>query len=166
MNPTKHYLQTLLIYYEEEVSGEAYFLSLAEHFVEHKKLVLLAKVERYAAQSVLPLLEKYALSPRDESILKAEGKEAIHQHQNMGWLQFMAHIVQRYPGYLDEFLALQTMAPKEDLLALKILTDHELAAIDFARREIAGDPDSRDSLNQYLHSVIGLKHTAMSLNET
>jgi dimethylamine/trimethylamine dehydrogenase len=78
----------------------------------------------------------------------------------------MAHIVQRYPGYLDEFLALQAMAPREDLLALKILTDHEVAAIDFARREIAGDPDSLDSLNQYLHSVKDLKHTAMSLNET
>jgi len=141
MNPTKRYLQTLLTYYEEEVSGEAYFVGLAEHFAEHKTLMLLAKVERHAAQSVLPLLDKYALSPRGESILKAEGEEAIQQHQNM---------VQRYPGYLDEFLALQAMAPREDLLALKILTDHEVAAIDFARREIAGDPDSLDSLNQYL----------------
>lgn len=79
MNPTKRYLQTLLTYYEEEVSGEAYFLGLAEHFAEHQKLTLLAKVERYAAQSVLPLLEKYALSPRDESILKAEGEEAVLQ---------------------------------------------------------------------------------------
>ena len=166
MNPTKRYLQTLLTYYEEEVSGEAYFLGLAEYFAEHQKLMLLAKVERYAAQSVLPLLEKYALIPRDESILQAEGIEAIDQHQNMGWLQFMAHIVQRYPSYLDEFWALAAMAPKEDHLALKILTDHEVAAIDFARREIAGDPDSLDSLNQYLHSVKGLKHTSISLNET
>ena len=166
MNPTKRYLQTLLTYYEEEVSGETYFLGLAEHFAEHKTLILLAKVERYAAQSVLPLLEKYALSPRDESILKAEGEEAIQQHQNMGWLQFMAHIVQRYPDYLDEFFALQAMAPREDHLALKILTDHEVAVIDFARQEIAGDPDSLDSLNQYLHTVKDLKHSGMSLNET
>jgi dimethylamine/trimethylamine dehydrogenase len=166
MNPTKRYLQTLLTYYEEEVSGEAYFVGLAEHFAEHKTLMLLAKVERHAAQSVLPLLDKYALSPRGESILKAEGEEAIQQHQNMGWLQFMAHIVQRYPDYLDEFLALQAMAPREDLLALKILTDHEVAAIDFARREIAGDPDSLDSLNQYLHRVKDLKDAAMSLDET
>ena len=98
MNPTKRYLQMLLTYYEEKVSGETYFLGLAEHFAEHKKLTLLAKVERYAAQSVLPLLEKYALSPRDESILKAEGEEATLQHQNMGWLKFMAHIVERYPA--------------------------------------------------------------------
>jgi len=166
MNPTRRYLQTLLTYYEEEVSGEAYFVGLAEHFTEHETLMLLAKVERHAAQSVLPLLDKYALSPRGESILKAEGEEAIQQHQNMGWLQFMAHIVQRYPDYLDEFLALQAMAPREDLLALKILTDHEVAAIDFARREIAGDPDSLDSLNQYLHRVKDLKDAAMSLDET
>ena len=54
------------------------------------------------------------------------------------------------------------MAPKEDHLVLKILTDHEVAAIEFARREIAGDPDSLDSLNQYLHSVKDLKDTAIN----
>ncbi len=46
MNPTKHYLQTLLTYYEEEVSGEAYFLGLAEHFAEPKTLALLAKNDK------------------------------------------------------------------------------------------------------------------------
>ena len=88
----------------------------------HQQLNILSTPRRNepcdAAQSVLPLLEKYALSPRDQSILKAEGEEATLQHQNMGWLQFMAHIVQRYPGYLDEFAALEAMAPKEDLLVL------------------------------------------------
>ncbi len=42
------------------------------------------------------------------------------------------------------------MAPSEDLYALKALTEHEVAAIDFARKELAGDSDSMAPLLQYL----------------
>lgn len=43
------YLRTLLLYYEEEIIGEAYFHGLARHFDEREKIVLLARVERRAA---------------------------------------------------------------------------------------------------------------------
>jgi dimethylamine/trimethylamine dehydrogenase len=62
----------------------------------------------------------------------------------------MAFIVKRYPGYLDEFHALEQMAPAADLPALRILTEHEVAVIDFAKMEIAGDPSSTTPLLQYL----------------
>jgi len=42
------------------------------------------------------------------------------------------------------------MAPIEDLTALSVLTDHEIAVIDFAKRELAGDPDSTAPLYLYL----------------
>ena len=62
----------------------------------------------------------------------------------------MEHIVKRYPGYLDEFHALEQVAPVADLPALGILTDHEVAVIAFAKMEVAGDPDSKEPLLQYL----------------
>ena len=43
------YLDTLLKYFEDEISGEAYFYGLAEHFAEREKTILLARVERRAA---------------------------------------------------------------------------------------------------------------------
>lgn len=49
------YLETLLSYYEEEISGEAYFYALADHFEERDKLILLARIERDAAHAVEPL---------------------------------------------------------------------------------------------------------------
>jgi dimethylamine/trimethylamine dehydrogenase len=144
------YLETLLSYYEDEISGEAYFYALADHFAERDKIILLAKTERVAAQAIEPLLEKYGLVPRDESDLKSEERSYLELHQSYSWKEFMTYIVERYPAYLDEFNALEQMAPYEDLDALDILTTHEVAVIDFAEKELAGDPDSLAPLIQYL----------------
>ena len=64
----------------------------------------------------------------------------------------MTYMVNRYPGYLEDFTALERMAPEEDRYALNNLTDHEVAAIEFAKRELAGDPDSLASLYDYLNT--------------
>ena len=66
---SEEYLDTLLKYFEDEISGEAYFYGLAEHFAEREKTILLARVERRAAETVRPLLDKYGLRPRDESVI-------------------------------------------------------------------------------------------------
>lgn len=150
LEPSNNYLETLLQYYEEEISGEAYFYALTEHFAEREKIIMLARIERDAAQAVEPLLQKYGLKPRRESVLKNEGLSHVELHKSYSWAEFMAYIVERYPGYLDQFRALEQMAPPEDLAALNDLTGHEIAVIEFARRELARDPDSLAPLHQYL----------------
>ena len=147
---TDKYLKTLLSYYEEEIEGEAYFYGLVNHFEEQEKLTVLARVERRAAESVVPLLEKYELIPRGESELKTRGESYVGRHASFDWSEFMTYMVNRYPGYLEDFTALERIAPEADLCALNNLTDHEVAAIEFAKRELAGDPDSLASLYDYL----------------
>ena len=137
-------------YYEEEVEGEAYFHELADNFEEEGKLTLLARVERRAAESVVPLLKKYKLVPKDESELKARGEGHVQRHASFDWLEFMAYMVNRYPSYLEEFMALEKIAPEEDLYALNYLTEHEVATIEFAKRELTGDPESLVPLCNYL----------------
>ena len=151
MRATDKYLKTLLSYYEEEIEGEAYFYGLVDHFEEQEKLTVLARVERHAATSVVPLLEKYDLVPRDESELKTRGESYVGRHASFDWFEFMTYIVKRYPDYLEDFTALKRMAPEGDLYALNTLMDHEVAAIEFAKRELAGDPDSLAPLYDYLH---------------
>ena len=152
MRVTDKYLKTLLSYYEEEIEGEAYFYGLVDHFEEQDELKMLARVERRAAESVVPLLEKYKLVPRDESELKLRGEGHVQRHVSFDWIEFMTYMVSRYPGYLEEFTALERMAPEADLYALKSLTKHEVAAIEFAKRELAGDPDSMAPLCDYLNT--------------
>ncbi len=149
------YLDTLLLYFEEEIMGEAYFYGLAKHFDgpgEQKKLKLLAEVERYAAETVRPLLQKHELAPRTEAELKPLGEVWVERHRHWDWTELMTDMSVRYPGYVNDFEILEKMAPDEDLPALKILTDHEVVAIEFANKEIAGDPDSVEPLRRYLAS--------------
>lgn len=147
---SQDYLDTLLRYYEEEISGEAYFYGLLEAFGESEKVTLLARMERSAAQTIEPLLEKYALGPVNEEQLKDLGESEVSRHQGLSWHQFMTHIVKRYPLYLDEFYALEAMAPAADLPLLQALTAHEVAVIEFAEHELAGKPDSVQPLKLYL----------------
>ena len=150
MRVTGKYLRTLLSYYEEEFEGEAYFHELADNFEDEGKLTLLARVERRVAESVVPLLKKYKLVPKDESELKARGEGHVQRHASFDWLEFMAYMVNRYPSYLEEFMALEKIAPEEDLYALNYLTEHEVATIEFAKRELTGDPESLVPLCNYL----------------
>ena len=147
------YRERLLLYYEEEVMGEAYFNGLARYFsgaAERGKLARLAEVERRAAEVIRPLLEKHGLVPRDVSVLKPLGEADVEQHRRYSWADLMAYMAARYPAYLEEFKELERLAPEDDLPALKLLTHHEVATIDFANKEIAGDPDSLASIREYL----------------
>jgi len=151
MSTTEKYLKTLLSYYEDEIIGEAYFSGLADHFDEGGKLALLAMVERRTAESILPLLEKHGLKPRKQSELTVLAKADIERHESFTWPELMSYIVKRYPGYIDEFAALEKMAPEEDFTTLTILTDHEVATIKFAEKELTGKADSLTPLHEYLH---------------
>ena len=149
------YEDVLLQYFEEEVAGEAYFHGLAEHFSEpgaSDKLHLLAEVERCAANSVRPLLAKHGLRQRDDAVLIAEGKSHVARHQDLSWQEMVTYMATRYPGYIDDFEGLEAMAPEEDLPALKILTEHEHVAIDFANQELAGKDDTSAILRRYIEA--------------
>ncbi len=150
---SRNYLDVLLQYFEEEVAGEAYFRSLAEHFDEpgaRDKLILLAEVERCAANSVRPLLRKHGLTPRGDAVLEREGRDHVARHQDLTWTEMVTYMAERYPGYIDDFEGLEAMASADDLPALKVLTEHEHAAIAFANKELAGAADSADALHRYI----------------
>ena len=147
---TEKYRYTLLQYYEEEIMGEAYFCALSNHFEEREKLTWLAKMERQAARSIESLLKKYKLVPKDTLVLRLEGERQAQQHRFLSWRNFMMHIITEYPKYIEEFRMLEGLAPKADLAALKILTQHEFVAMQFANQELAHEPDSLDPVKDYV----------------
>ena len=56
----------------------------------------------------------------------------------------------RYRVYVDDFEALEAIAPGEDRQALNVLTEHEVVTIEFAEMEVAEDPDSLAPIRRYL----------------
>jgi hypothetical protein len=96
-----------------------------------------------------------------------DGVRRLPPHETSGRPQRLQirqrdNTVARYPGYVDDFEGLERLAPDEDLPALKLLTQHEVAAIEFAGREVAGEADSAASLHRYLEQCMvwfGLQRT-------
>lgn len=147
------YEATLVAYYEEEVAGDAYFATLAdraESGAAAEALRLLAAVERRTAELMAPLLDRHGLKARDEATLLAWGREVAEPHLAMTWPQLVERMATLYPSYMPMFEALERMAPPEDLAVLQTVTAHEAAAIAFAEREHAGEPDSTEPLRDFL----------------
>jgi len=146
------YLDTLLLYFEEEIEGEAYFAELSAMFntPDHKtKLDLLAQVERHAAAGVQPLIEKYGLTLRPVADLIERGRRDARS-QSVDWTGIIAEMTETYPGYIDAFQALESMGPAEDQARLSFLTEHEVAALAFLSMEEQDPAISATPLHAYL----------------
>lgn len=146
------YHDTLCLYYEEEVEGEAFFAALAARFATsaHKqKLSLLAAVERFAAQAVAPLIARHDLTPRPAKVLIESGR-AEAQAKPADWDALIAEMTRSYPDYVIAFERLEAMAPAADKRRLEILTEHEVAAIAFLKLEKTDPEASTAPLKAYL----------------
>ena len=146
------YEETLVLYYEEEVEGEAYFLEWANAFdtPDHKaKMGLMGEVERHAAAAIRPLLEKYGLTPRPRADLVASGISGARQ-ATRDWDAAIAEMTETFPGYIEDFERLEAMAPPEDRAVLNFLTEHEVAAIRFLALEKTDPAHSATPLQDYL----------------
>lgn len=146
------YLPTLIQYWEEEVAGETYFRELASRAAEPRqkeKLLLLAQVETHTAVIVKPLLKKYGLTPKSDDQLAAEGKRDADKAPPR-WDDLIAQMAKTFPDYMPSFERLEAMAPSEDRAILKRMTAHEVAAIAFLTKEIAGDADATLPLIAFL----------------
>jgi hypothetical protein len=153
-DPTQ-YQATLLLFFEEEVMGEAMFAGLADHFStseQREKLSLLSRMERCVIESVRPLVSKYGLRPRGDMELLRSGSQEAARYRNMTWLDFIKKIDLEFPVFLEEFAALARVAPAADLPLLVVFDEHEIATIAFARRELTGDPTSSAPLVEFLRA--------------
>ena len=152
--PGRAYLDTLVQYYEEEIEGEAYFSAIADRLQdpeERRKMQMMADLETYAAAAVRPLIDKYGLSPRPAAELHAAGRAEAAQSSG-DFAQCVADWRKSFPAYMDEFHGLEAMAPPQDLPLLKVLTNHETAAIAFLEREARGEAQSTAPMEHYLET--------------
>ncbi|MEM7440112.1 MAG: hypothetical protein AAF393_10970 [Pseudomonadota bacterium] len=152
MTVTQEYLDTLLLYYEEEVEGEAYFMQFARAFGDpqhRRKIELLGKVERHAAQAVRPLIDKYKLDPKSTETLFASG-QAQALEDKADWGAALEGMNKTYPGYLIDFKNLEALGPIEDQHLLKFLTEHEVAALEFLALEATDPAFSTAPLEAYI----------------
>ncbi len=152
-NASSEYLDLLLQYYEEEVSGAVYFKELStyrDNSDEIEKFNLLAEIESCTAKVTEPLIKKYNLKPASTKALHEIGLQQASDDRHYDWNGFVIHMNDHYPSYIDDFLNLKNLAPTEDKSIIQVMTDHEIVAVEFARRELNNEPNSLDPLLGYI----------------
>ena len=153
MSPSPEYLDKLRLYFEEEVEGEAYFIEAARAYddpIIREKLELLAAVERHAAASIAPLLEKHGIRlQRRVAKLQALGR-ADARRMPANWNFFLARMHRTYPGFVARFQELEVLGPEDDRQRLNFLTQHEMAAMELLRLEAVDPAGSAEPLKEYL----------------
>ncbi|HUS53147.1 MAG TPA: hypothetical protein VMY41_03975 [Thermohalobaculum sp.] len=146
------YPAALVLFYEEEISGEAYFARMADFYPgrQRRALLLLAEIERRTASAMRPLLERHGLAVAGAAGLAAAGRTEAEQQSGATWQKLVAEMASGFPVFVAEFEQLEQLAPASDRSLISVLTRHEVAAIKFAQLEDAGNTESLRPLEEFL----------------
>lgn len=146
------YHSALRLSYEEEISGEGYFACLAGHFSGRPRdaLLMIARMERVTATALRALIVRHGIGTTDQAALMAGGKAEAAAQEGITWDSLTRSMAEEYLVYMEEFDQLARLAPESDQAPITIAVQHERALIDFARREVAGDPRSLEPIVQFL----------------
>ena len=142
--------------YADEVSGETYFATFAEAEPDPRRAAIWQKIalmENRTEAALRPLAAAFGVIPHDLAALRQSGREEALANPVRSWEAAMEEMVREYPAYLDEFAGLKAIAPREAVDAVEKLYAHEVAMIDFAKMELAGEPNSTAPLDRYLDSL-------------
>lgn len=142
----------LLNAYEEEVSGAVYFASLAAQYNGRAReaLTLMVEMEQETARLLRPVIDSAGLCPRDSGELAREGHGEAEALRGTSWDALLTSMRDDYDAYVAEFEAVRAAAPPRFRDRAELLVAHEVAIIDFARAELAGEADSLSCLRGYL----------------
>jgi dimethylamine/trimethylamine dehydrogenase len=142
--------------YEGEISGEAYFAELARLSADTEvkaKLQLLVDVEIATQEAIFANVKSLGGPSGDLTAIRDRARARAAQHSIGNWADIVERFCQSYPKYVDEYVALVDLADPANRMAAQLLANHEIAIVEFARAEKAGDPQSCVFLTRFLNQT-------------
>lgn len=138
--------------YEGEVIGEAMYARLAaiaEDDYQRTAAHLAAAVERTTANLLLPLIERHGVAV-DRDRAKQVGVDFTDDNIAEGWSNYFAKILPLAEQALVGMERLHELSDEADESATGRLVAHELALLEFVRRDLAGAADPVEPLREFL----------------
>jgi hypothetical protein len=86
--------------------------------------------------------------------LRLDGRREADALRGESWESLIAGMRSSLPVFIEECAAVELLAPREDLRVVRLVTGHEVALLDFAEREAAGDPGSLEPLERFLSELL------------
>ena len=139
--------------YEDELRGEGFFASLAALDPIPRRAEVWRKmlaIEQVTTQALLSAAQALGVANHDPQALRAEGAAEADDWRALGWDGALLVMRDEFPAYLTEFDGLLAQTPPAYAPLIDLLIRHEVAFIDFATAELAGQADSMAVLDTYL----------------
>lgn len=139
--------------YEDELRGEGFFAALAALEPIPRRAQVWRKmlaIEQVTTQALLPAIFALGLTNHDPQALRAEGAAEADEWRALGWHGALLVMRDEFPAYLTEFGGLLAQSPPTHAPLIDLLIRHEVAFIDFATAELAGQADSMAVLDTYI----------------
>lgn len=142
----------LCAFYEEEISGEAFFSTLASfHSGEASKaLGLMSSIEGAMLQALAPMAKRLGVDPARVAAIRAEGQREAEALRGLGWHDLLRRMCEEYPVFVAEFETVAKAADEEERAEAQLLLGHEVALLNFAAAALAGRDDSLQILKGFL----------------
>jgi hypothetical protein len=150
------YATALIDGYQEEIGGIAFFRYLAEAHGgrARESLTLMEKIEAATLATLHPLILRHDLAVEDTATMFEKGARDAEEFAGMTWDEILDWIIDVFPGYIVELEGTVALAPAGDRERVAALVDHDVAMLDFARMEKAGDQGGLELLRGYLETVL------------
>ena len=147
----------LRAFYEEEISGETFFASLASfHSGEAREaLLLMSAIEGAMLEVLAPMARRLGVDPARAAAIRDEGRTEAEALKSLGWTEMLDRMCLDYPVFVAEFEAVANAAAPEDRDGARLLLDHEVALLDYARAARDGRQDSLMILEGFLSRLRG-----------
>lgn len=146
------YQEALVVSYEEEIAGAAYFSRLADFHDGRANLALslMADIETITARYLEPLILQCSLVVKSHEQLTLNGRQEAEIQKAVSWHDLVGRMADTYPVFVDEFEGIKLLAPVEDKEIMAVLIAHEVAALAFANAERMGQQYSTDHLHAFI----------------
>lgn len=142
------YAEALAEFYNGEVTGEAIYsnlLSWAKNDDQRLKLATLLQLETETKAWLRPYLVAQGISVAERAEDRSKGAGVAEQVKPLTWTQLMTgtiraletQIIPFYESFAD---AAKARSKADEESVCRYMVEHERAQLEFARRELAGEP--------------------------
>jgi hypothetical protein len=135
--------------FEGEALGAALFERMAELVDDDErraKLDVMRRLEASTLELLRPVLVEKGITTEGEAAAAAQGAELGEAAATQPWNELLASFEPNTATYAAMYGELRSLVPESDHEVVDALLAHERALCEFARRELAGDPDAETAI--------------------
>lgn len=145
----------LRTFYEEEISGETFFATLSSfHSGEAcAALLLMSAIEGAVIGKLAPMARRLGIDPARTAAIRDAGRTEAEAMRSLGWSEILDRMCRDYPVFVAEFETIANAAEPKDRDGARLLLDHEIALLDYARAAKDGRAGSLMILETFLRSL-------------